>query len=105
MSQRQGRDGESTRLSDDTAQRLLARATQLDSARTAGMSIAELRRAATEAGIAPEAFDQALIELHEPEPEIARSRPAQQSVRRIVTIVIMVLVTLLAFGFALRVVP
>lgn len=50
------------RLPDDVAQRLLARATELDE-RRGRTSIDQLRRAASEAGISPAAFDTALAEL------------------------------------------
>jgi hypothetical protein len=45
------------------AERLLKRASELDAVRTAGMAVAELRAAATEAGISADAFDAALGEL------------------------------------------
>lgn len=44
--------------------RLLARASELDSACEAGAAVAELRAAAVEAGISARAFDAALAELH-----------------------------------------
>jgi len=62
VSQTSGNDRESVRLSDESARTLLTRATELDSARLSGASIAELRAAAVDAGIAPEAFEQALAE-------------------------------------------
>ena len=37
---------------------------ELEAARNAGLSVAELREAAREAGITPAAFDQALAEFH-----------------------------------------
>jgi hypothetical protein len=58
-----GSEQDSVRLSESSAAALLARATQLDAARAGTMSVAELRDAAREAGIAPEAFEQALGEL------------------------------------------
>jgi hypothetical protein len=51
------------RLSKSSADRLLRRASELDAARQANSSIAELRAAATEAGISAQAFDAALAEL------------------------------------------
>jgi hypothetical protein len=57
----QPRDAE--RLPEEAARRLLARASELEAARFAEPSIAELREAAREAGIAPSAFEQALAEL------------------------------------------
>ena len=57
-------DSEDTeRLPDQAAQRLLARASELEAARSAELSLAELREVAREAGIGPTAFDQALAEL------------------------------------------
>ena len=56
------RDPNAIRLPDDVAQRLLARATELDD-RSGRTSIDQLRRAATEAGISPAAFETALAEL------------------------------------------
>ena len=56
------RDPNAIRLPDDVAQRLLARATELDD-RSGRTSIDQLRRAANEAGISPAAFEAALAEL------------------------------------------
>jgi hypothetical protein len=63
MAQQSGNEQDSVRLSEDSAAVVLARATQLDAARAANVSVAELRRAALDAGIAPEAFEQALAEF------------------------------------------
>ena len=52
-------------LPEQVASRLLTRASELDAAQRAGTVVAELRAAATEAGISPTAFDAALSELHE----------------------------------------
>ena len=57
------RDAE--RLPEAEARRLLQRASELEAARGAELSIAELRDAAREAGITSGAFDQALAELRE----------------------------------------
>jgi hypothetical protein len=51
-------------LSDPVAERLLARASELDAADGAGAPVADLRAAAAEAGISAGAFDAALAELH-----------------------------------------
>lgn len=51
------------RLPEEAAQRLLKRASELEAARSAELSVAELREAAREAGISPGAFEQALAEL------------------------------------------
>ena len=58
-----GSEPDSVRLSEDSAAVLLARATELDAAGANRVSIAELRQAARDAGIAPEAFEQALSEF------------------------------------------
>ena len=55
------RDAE--RLSHEAARRLLERATELEAARGAQVSVAELREAAREAGITADAFEQALTEF------------------------------------------
>lgn len=59
------------RLSADAARRLLARASELEAARVTDLSVAELREAAREAGIAPSAFEQALAELRARNPATA----------------------------------
>jgi hypothetical protein len=58
----QPRDSE--RLPEAAARRLLERASELEARRGAEMSVAELREAAREAGITPDAFEQALAEYH-----------------------------------------
>lgn len=50
-------------LKTSDAERLLARASELDVARRAGSDVADLRAAASEAGISPQAFDAALAEM------------------------------------------
>jgi DNA-binding transcriptional ArsR family regulator len=52
-------------LPEETARRLLARASELEVARGAAVSVGELREAARAAGIAPSAFEQALAELRD----------------------------------------
>jgi hypothetical protein len=64
-------------LSEPTAARLLARASELDELRRAGSTVAELRAAAAEAGISAPAFDAALTELQQqavqaPAPDVIR---------------------------------
>lgn len=51
------------RLPEEAGRRLLARASELEAAAGAEVSVAELREAARAAGIAPAAFEQALAEL------------------------------------------
>ena len=71
----QGRDAE--RLSHEAARRLLERATELEAASSAGLSVGELREAAREAGITPDAFEQALTEFRGVDrlPSSPRRRP------------------------------
>jgi len=59
----QARDAE--RLPEAAARRLLERASELEAARGAELSVAQLREAAREAGITPGAFEQALAEYRE----------------------------------------
>jgi hypothetical protein len=54
---------DATRLPEDAAHRLLARAVELDASRSSEVTIAQLRDAACEAGISITAFDAALDEL------------------------------------------
>ena len=56
----QSRDAE--RLPEAVARRLLERASELEAARSAELSVAELREAAREAGITHSAVEQALAE-------------------------------------------
>jgi hypothetical protein len=51
-------------FSEDAAHRLLARAVELDVQRVSQVSVAQLREIAREAGIAAEAFEDALAEFH-----------------------------------------
>jgi hypothetical protein len=74
------RDAE--RLPEESARRLLARASELEAARVAELSVAELREAAREAGIAPGAFEQALAELRAHDPAAAAA-PAPTRLRRV----------------------
>lgn len=81
MSSHSGREQDSVRLSEDSAAGLLARATQLDAATADKVSIAELREAARDAGIAPDAFEQAVSEFHAAS-AVADVKPAEGSRRR-----------------------
>lgn len=63
MSDRRRVESDAEVLPALVAERLLKRASELDAARTAGTAVAELRAAAAEAGISPDAFDAALGEL------------------------------------------
>jgi hypothetical protein len=81
----------------------LARATQLDAASAGKLSIAELREAARIAGIAPEAFEQALSELHTGD-TVADAKRGQRRRRRYwVAGVVLAAALLLAVLIMLRV--
>ena len=54
---------DATRISEEEAHRLLARAAELDARSAASVPLSQLRDVAREAGIAPEAFERALTEL------------------------------------------
>jgi len=74
-------DRDSLQLSDNAAEVLLARAVQLDSVNAAKVSIAELRQAALDAGIAPEAFEQAVAEFRAVS-SAGEVKPAKDRARR-----------------------
>lgn len=77
------RDAE--RLPAETAERLLSRASELEAARGAELSVAELREAAREAGIAPAAFEQALSELRGRDPAmLAAAAPSPTRLQRMI---------------------
>jgi hypothetical protein len=70
-------------LSNPVAERVLTRASELDAALRGGtLAVSELRSAAVEAGISPEAFDAALAEVREseaaPPPNVAARSPARR---------------------------
>ena len=92
----QARDAE--RLPEEAARRLLTRASELEAARGAELSVAELREAAREAGIAPGAFEQALAELRARDPAAAAG-PAPTGLRRLArfwpAVLILVLLSIL----------
>ena len=92
------------RLSGESAADLLARATQLDAALAGKVSVAELRQAARDAGIAPEAFEQALAE-HQAASAAVNVRLVESSRRRRYWVLGVVLpAALLTFLFLGRVV-
>jgi len=66
-------------LSEDAAHRLLARAVELDSRQATDVALAQLREVATEAGIAPGAFELALRELREGTKANVPGEPAQRA--------------------------
>lgn len=63
MSPERDQPDDAERLPEEAVRRLLARASELEAARTAELSVAELRDVAREAGIAPSALEQAIAEL------------------------------------------
>lgn len=69
------------RLPEEAARRLLARASELEATRAGELSVAELREAARDAGIAPSAFEQALSELRARDPA-AVAGPAPTRLQR-----------------------
>lgn len=77
MAHRPSHEPDPDRLAEPVASQLLTRASELDAAMRSGATIAELRAAAMEAGISPEAFDAALAELareQAPAPDAPRPR-------------------------------
>ena len=85
--------------------RVLTRASELDALRRAGASIADLRAAATEAGISPQAFDDALAELRNSEgAQVATVAPRRTRLKAIVAVVAL-LIGLALYAIARTVVP
>lgn len=82
MSNRVPANPEPAVIPDADAARLLARASELDAARRAGSAVADLRWAATEAGISAPAFDAALAELQAREPAPATDATPRSWLRR-----------------------
>lgn len=85
MSHEPDQGGNARKLTDAEARRILARATEIDAARSGGVSIADLREAAGEAGIEADAFDQAMVELrgHTPAAQAEPPKPAVPIRRRL----------------------
>lgn len=72
-------------LSDQVAQRILARAAELDAAQRAAVDVANLRAAAVEAGISSSAFDSALDEMQgDAQPPAAPSRRRGRRTRALI---------------------
>ena len=87
MSREQSGFDETERLTDEAARRLLVRASELDAARPAQMSVAELRDVAREAGIRASAFEEALAELRDgAKPDVAEPNPVPRKRRRLLWI-------------------
>ena len=95
MTSQPGKERDAVRLSDDAAAMLLARASQLDAATADQTSIAELRQAARNAGIAPEAFEQALSEFHAANaaPASTEPKPKRRWVTKLVVATFLILAT------------
>ena len=67
-------------LSSPVAERVLTRASELDAALRGGtMAVSELRSAAVEAGISPEAFEAALAEVRDADDDAPAPNVAKQS--------------------------
>lgn len=92
-------------LPEALTKRVLTRASELDALRRAGATIADLRAAATEAGISPQAFEDALAEVRSGEgTQIATAAPRRTRVRAIVAAVAL-LIGLTLYAVRRTVVP
>ena len=99
----QSRDAE--RLPEEAARRLLTRASELEASRVAELSVAELREAAREAGIAPASFEQALAELRGRDLSAAAPSPPTR-LRRLTRLwPVAVILVILSFVFLRMVAP
>ncbi|HJU73674.1 MAG TPA: hypothetical protein VJ717_07995 [Gemmatimonadaceae bacterium] len=106
MNKRRPTEPDAEVLREPAASRLLARASELDAAQRAGLTVAELRAAATEAGISPYAFEAALTELRDDGqvPASVAAPPARRP-RRWAVFGLAALMALSTLFFARRVVP
>ena len=105
MTYRPETDRETRMLSEPVATRLLSRASELDAALKGGASVAELRRAAVEAGISSAAFEAALVELHESESRVpVANTPAPPTRRKLFAVVAALFIVMAAF-FTTRISP
>ena len=68
---------EARKLADEDVRRLLARASELEARQATQLTVAELREVALEAGIAPNAFERAVVELHSG-PAVMESEPVKR---------------------------
>ena len=66
MSTERNHTADSRKVAADEARRLLARAAEIESSQSNELSLSQLREAALEAGIAPNAFEQAVVEFDNP---------------------------------------
>ena len=95
-------------LSEQVAERLLARASELDAVGSTAAKLADLRVAAMEAGISASAFDAALAELQAAQtqlPEAARNPPPRRSRLWTLTAAGATLIAAFALWVSLRAVP
>jgi hypothetical protein len=87
-------------LPEPVATRLLERASQLDAARIGSTAVADLRAAATAAGISSAAFDEALEELQQSgPPAVMPAAPPPQPRRRPWKLVASLTAVIVAMGF------
>ena len=100
MTSQSGKESDAVRLSEDAAATLLARASQLDAATADRATIAELRQAARNAGIAPEAFEQALSEFHAANAVavLNEPKPKRRWVTKLVVATFLILAAMVFFG-------
>lgn len=100
MTSQSENEPDAVRLSEDAAAMLLARASQLDAANANHVSIAELRTAARTAGIAPDAFEQALAEFRNASAVVtpAEQPPRRRWVSRVVVTTFLILAAIVFFG-------
>jgi hypothetical protein len=95
-------DRPAERLADSDAERLLARASELDAA-SAGATVTELREAAAQAGISHRAFDAALAELQGESASRALASEASPRGRgRVLTLVLAATLLIAAGAFAVK---
>jgi hypothetical protein len=96
-------DSDPTVLSEESAAQLLARASELDQLRRAGSTVAELRVAAAEAGIAGPAFEEALAEVQrQPSAAAARPRTPRTRTRRAIVQAVAIALALAAMAVVVR---
>lgn len=86
-------------LPDSVTSRLLERASELDAAQRVGVTVADLRAAAAEAGISANAFDAALAELQVTEQRaVVAARTQPRRFRRMLATAASVIVALIVVG-------
>jgi hypothetical protein len=90
-------------LNEDAVRRLLARASELEAARVTQLSIAELREVAKEAGIAPSALEEALVEFRNrsQDANTDATKPETKGLSRLKAVALGALITFGLLGAAL----